>query len=125
MVKSATIKIEEGKPEPVVDAAPAVVAAKAQAIKTLAVEKTAIRKDAYSNDNWKRRRKVIYASLGFLAGCIGYLVFFAPDDELRRSLGIPLCGTFASIVLGYAGFATLDDNNKRSTLAATDVPPEE
>lgn len=127
MVKSATIKIEEAPGDtPVVDTAPAVVKAKAEAIKTLATEKTTIRRQVYSNDNWNKRRFRIDASLLFLGSCIAYLVFLAPDDELRRSLPLPILGTFGSIILGYAGFAMLDDNNKRSTLAATDpvVEPE-
>ncbi len=121
MVKSATITVEEGKPSPpAAEAAPAVVKAKAEAIKTLAVEKTTIRRQVYSNDNWTKRRRRIDASLLFLGTCIAYLVFLAPDDELRRSLPLPILGTFGSIILGYAGFAMLDDNNKRSTLAASD-----
>ena len=126
MVKSATITVKETGGAATEDTSPAVVKAKAEAVKTLAVDTKALRKDAYSNDNWRRRRKVIYASLMFLAACIAYLVFLAPDDELRRSLPLPLLGTFASIILGYAGFATLDDSNKRTTLAAVaDVSAEE
>jgi hypothetical protein len=122
MVKSATITVKEtgGASPPVEDKAPAVVKAKAEAIKSLAVDTKALRKDAYSNDNWRRRRKVIFASLVFFGALIAYLVFLAPDDELRRTMALPLVGAFVSIATAYFGFATLDDNNKRSTLAVAD-----
>lgn len=124
MAKTATIKIEEapGAPQAAADK-PAVVAAKAEAIKTLAGETKAIRRQVYSNDNWNKRRKVIYASLAFFGALIAYLTLWAPDDELRRSLALPVVGAFVSIVLGYAGFAVMDDSNKRSTLAASELAP--
>ncbi|MDP2621456.1 MAG: hypothetical protein Q8P46_15015 [Hyphomicrobiales bacterium] len=102
-------------------AAKKVTAAKATAVKALAGEKKAIRRDAYSNDNWNKRRKLIFISLGFIGVCVAYLVFLAPDDVLRQNLAYALTGAGVSIIGSYAFAATWDDNNKRSTLAQTDV----
>lgn len=104
--------------------AKAPVASTPQRMMTEATRATATDR-LFSNDNWKYRRRAIFASLIFLSVCIGYLVFLAPDDELRRGLGIPLAGTFASIIMGYAFAAVLDDNNKRTMLAETAEPPAE
>lgn len=121
MVKSATITVKETGGAPAADTAPAVVKAKAEAIKTLAVDTKTLRKEAYSKDNWTRRRFRLDVSLIFLGACIAYLVFLAPDDELRRSLPLPVLGTFGTLLVGYFGFANDDDKNKRLTLAASEV----
>jgi hypothetical protein len=126
MVKSATITVEEGAADKSAeDKAPAVVKAKAEAIKTLAVEKTTIRRQVYSNDNWNKRRKVLFASLIFIAINVQYLIVWGVDDGLRQNIAIALVSAGVAIIGSYVFGAVWDDNNKRSTLAATDVPPEE
>lgn len=129
MAKSATITVEEGGPPaaPAAPVPPVVAAAKAEAIKTLAVEKTKIRQQVYSNDNWKKRRKVLFASLAFIAVDVEYLLIFGKDDGLRQNLAMALVGAGVAIIGSYVFGAVWDDNNKRSTMAATDAapPPEE
>lgn len=66
-------------------------------------------------DNWKYRRRAVMGSLLFSAGMLVYLVGWAPDDMLRRSIaeGLLYCAT--AIVLGYIFGAVLDDWKRPKT----------
>lgn len=83
----------------------------------------ALQRQLYTTDGWKKRRRVLFGALYFIAGCIVYLLLFAPDDELRRTIAAALVGLAAVIIPAYVFGAMLDDKSKRETLAAADVEP--
>lgn len=63
-------------------------------------------------DNWRRRRRVIYLSLIFIAGMLVYLAGFAVNDALHQQLAVGLVGAGMAIVIAYVFGAAWDDKNK-------------
>jgi hypothetical protein len=125
MTKSATITVEEGAPpgSPPAAMPPVIAAAKAAAIKTASADSRVVRQRLYSNDSWKVRRKVLFASLLFIAVDVQYLLLFGKDDGLRQNLAMALVGAGVAIIGSYVFGAVWDDNNKRTTMAASDAAP--
>lgn len=119
MVKSATITVEEKGPA--AEPPPAVAAATAAAIRSASVDNRVARRQLYSNDSWRIRRKVLFAALLFIAVNVQYLLLFGTDDGLRQNLAMALTGAGVAIIGSYVFGAVWDDNNKRATMAETDA----
>lgn len=67
--------------------------------------------------DWRRRRRVVFATLVFCAGAIVYLMVRGdPDSRLHETIANGLVLTAASVVLGYLGFPVLDDRFRRHAL---------
>lgn len=83
---------------------------------------------AFETD-WRRRRRVVFATLTFCGGGIVYLMVRGEaDSRLHDTIANGLMLTAASVVLGYLGFPVLDDRFRRSaavsyTAIRRGVPP--
>lgn len=63
-------------------------------------------------DPWKRRRRVIYGALIFIAGNLAYLEV-APDDALHQQLALGFITAGTGIIGTYVFGAAWDDKNRR------------
>ena len=68
--------------------------------------------------SWKLRRRTVFATLAFCAGCVVYLIGWGADTALNSTIanGVLLLG--GSTILGYCGFAAMDDRSKRQSFVA-------
>ncbi len=69
-----------------------------------------------SADNWRRRRKVMFAALGFIAANLQYLIIWGKPDSLRETIAIGLVGAGVGIIGSYVFGAVWDDSNRRKAL---------
>jgi hypothetical protein len=74
----------------------------------------------FSTDNWIRRRRVVYLSLGFLGFWISYILVIAQDIALYRDTVSTMIFAGVGIIMTYCFGAVADDWDKRKKL---DPPP--
>lgn len=60
---------------------------------------------------WEKRRRVMWAVLGFCAVIVSYLSVAGTDTELSRLIAGSLIALCGGIVTSYLGIATWDDLN--------------
>lgn len=60
---------------------------------------------------WVRRRSLLWFTLLFCFGFIGYIILYGEDTSINETALLGLMSLLGSLVLGYFGFATMDDNN--------------
>lgn len=65
---------------------------------------------------WNNRRKVIFATLGFIALTIGYSVYAGGDDDVRVA-AIWALSTVAMGVIGSYVFGAVQDDANQKKLA--------
>lgn len=63
--------------------------------------------------DWRRRRRVIYATLAFCAVEVARIVERGGDSALSAQIAIALIGLAASAIGFYVAGATWDDHNAR------------
>ncbi len=68
--------------------------------------------------SWTLRRRTVFATLAFCAGCILYLMVWGRDTPLNATIANGLLLVGGSTVLGYCGFAAWDDRSRRSSYVA-------
>lgn len=76
--------------------------------------------------SWKIRRRVIWSTLVFCAGMIGWLAIAGEDSELNRTIANALIILGGGTVSSYVFGAAWDDMNVMKLLggdAYKDVPP--
>lgn len=62
---------------------------------------------------WKNRRKVIFATLGFVAITIGYSVYVGGDDDVRVAAIWALSTVAIGVIGSYVFGAVQDDANQK------------
>lgn len=67
-------------------------------------------------DNWRIRRRVMFAALLFIAINVQYLIVLGKPDGLRENIAVALIAAGVGIIGSYVFGAVWDDNNKRSML---------
>lgn len=70
-----------------------------------------------TQDNWRRRRKVMFGALIFIAVNLQYLVLFGKPDSLRETIALGLIGAGLGIIGSYVFGAVWDDSNRRKAIA--------
>jgi len=68
--------------------------------------------------SWKLRRRAVFGTLAFCAAGIVYLLIWGEDTRLNETIANGLMLVGGSVVLGYCGFAAMDDRSKRSSYVA-------
>lgn len=63
--------------------------------------------------DWRRRRRVIYATLAFCALNVAYLNVAGTDTALHQQLGMGLIILAGSVIGSYVFGAVWDDHNAR------------
>ncbi len=61
------------------------------------------------NNSWKTRRRIIYTTLVFCAGCVVYLVFAGQDTQLHLTIANGVILLAGSVIGSYIFGATWDD----------------
>ena len=69
--------------------------------------------DAPTLDGWKKRRRIIHATLVFCAVHVSWLTFGAADTVLHQQLAYALVGLAVTTIGFYVGGAVWDDHNAR------------
>lgn len=73
---------------------------------------------AVSKDNWKFRRRVVFAALAWIAMMVMWIIFRGHDTALYRDVSVALIGAGVAIIGSYVFGAVWDDRSKRR-----DLPP--
>lgn len=68
--------------------------------------------------SWKLRRRAVFGTLAFCGAGIVYLLLRGEDTRLNETIANGLMLVGGSVVLGYCGFAAMDDRSKRSSYVA-------
>lgn len=66
-----------------------------------------------SRDNWKFRRRVVFAALIWIAIMVMYIVWRGHDTALYRDISVALIGAAVAIIGSYVFGAVWDDRSKR------------
>ena len=68
------------------------------------------------DDNWKRRRKVMFLALIYIAVVVLWIVVDGADTALNQQVAIALIAAGTAIIGSYVFGAVWDDNNKRTRI---------
>jgi hypothetical protein len=75
-------------------------------------------KKALYLDNWPKRRKVLYAVLGWAMSSATYVIGLGHDTRLNETAFVMLIGLIISLVGSYVFGAIWDDSDKRKAFSA-------
>ncbi len=63
-------------------------------------------------NSWKIRRRIIYTTLGFCAGCVVFLTLAGKDTQLNLTIANGVMFLAGSVIGSYIFGATWDDKNQ-------------
>lgn len=72
--------------------------------------------DQPPKSDWRRRWALVRITVLFCAVLVFWIVIWGPDDRVRETALLGLLSLSGAVILGYLGFATVDDRNWLQTL---------